>query len=315
MSQARIFREEALAALEMPDRHGAPLNLLPGWTKLAYWFVVAVVLGALVYSSLAFVSDYAEGAAVVRVEGRLDLTTSTGGTAMDVLAQQGERVRENQVLVRFYSGLEQQELDHTNREFALTLVRILQDPQNEGARQALSSLRAQRELARARIWARTVVAPRSGVVANVRVRPGQSLAQGAVVLTLIDDDASAYSVVALVPGQYRPMLKTGMMLRFQLDGYPHVYSHLAIESIGDEAVGPTEVRRYLGEEVGDALAVQGSLVLVRARLKDRTFVFDGKAYRYYDGIPGKADISVRSTRLIVLLFPMLREVLDHGSRS
>src|SRR5260370_28122549 len=139
----------------MRDRHGAPLKLVPGWTKLAYWFVVAVVLGALVYSSLAFVSDYAEGAAVVRVEGRLDLTTSTGGTAMDVLAQQGERVRENQALVRFYSGLEQQELDHTNREFALTLVRILQHPHNECARQALASLPPRPEPARARLSDRT----------------------------------------------------------------------------------------------------------------------------------------------------------------
>jgi multidrug efflux pump subunit AcrA (membrane-fusion protein) len=311
-----VFRQEAVEALETPDEvQGAPLHLLPGWTKAAYWFVVAVVFGALVYSSLGFVSDYAEGPAVVRVEGRLDLTTSTGGTAMEVLVQQGDHVRENQALVHFYSGLEEQELDHTDREFELTLVRLLQDPTNEGARQALSSLRAQRELATSRLRMRTVFAPRAGLVTNVRVRPGQSLAQGEIVLTLADETTPNYAVVALVPGSYRPMLKVGMPLRLELDGYPHAYSRIPIESIGDEAVGPTEVRRYLGEEVGDALAVQGSLVLVRARLKDRTFDFDGKTYNYYDGIPGRIDIPVRSTRLIVMLFPMLREVFEHGSRT
>jgi multidrug efflux pump subunit AcrA (membrane-fusion protein) len=310
-----VFRQEAVAALDVPEHHGAPLHLVPGWTKVAYWFVVAIVVGAVVFASLAFVSDYAEGPAVVRVDGRLDLTTQTGGTAMDVAVQQGAHVVPGQVLVRFYSGMEQQELDHTNREFDLTLIRLLQDPTNEGARQALASLRAQRELALARIRTRTVVAPGRGVVASVRVRPGQSLAPGDVVATLLDESAGSYSVVALVPGQYRPALKAGMPLRLELDGYPRVYARMSIESIGDEAVGPTEVRRYLGEEVADTLAVQGSLVLVRAHLKEQTFVFDGKSYRYYDGIPGRVDVPVRQTRLIVLLLPVLREVFAHGSRA
>jgi membrane fusion protein (multidrug efflux system) len=313
VSHSSIFRQEAVDALETgPEQAGAPLHLLPGWTRFAYWFVVASVVGALLYACLTSVSDYAEGLAVVRVDGRLDLTTSTGGTAMDVAVQQGQRVREGQTLVRFYTGLEQQELDHANREFELMLVRLLQDPNNDASRQSLSSLRAQRELAAARIRARSVVSPRAGVVANIRVRPGQSVAQGDVVLTLVDDSTAGYSVVALVPGQFRPMLKTGMPLRFELDGYPHVYKSLPIDSIGNEAVGPSEVRRYLGDEVGDTLPVQGSLVLVRAKLHDQTFLFDGKAYRYYDGIPGRVDVPVRSTRLVVMLFPVLREVVGHG---
>src|SRR5579859_1108183 len=79
-----MFRQEAIDALDKPKLEGAPLHLLPVWTKVAYWFVVALVIGAVVYSSLASVNDYAQGPAVVRVNGRLDLTTSTGGTAMDV---------------------------------------------------------------------------------------------------------------------------------------------------------------------------------------------------------------------------------------
>jgi multidrug efflux pump subunit AcrA (membrane-fusion protein) len=306
-----IFRQEAVNALETGhNQEGAPLQLLPGWTKLAYWFVVAAVLTALVYSSVTFVSDYAEGPAVVRVEGRLDLTTATGGTATEIKVKQGDRVREGQVLIRFYTWLEQQELDHANREFELMLVRLLQDAQNDGARQSLSALRAQKELAAARIRARSVVAPRAGVVANVRMRRGQSVGAGEVVITLApEENAGSYSVVALVPGQYRPMLKTGMALRFELEGYPRVYKRIPIEAIGDEAVGPTEIRRYLGDEVADTLPVQGSLVLLRAHLPDGNFVYEGKSYRYYDGIPGRIDVSVRSTRLIIMIFPMLREVI------
>jgi multidrug efflux pump subunit AcrA (membrane-fusion protein) len=315
VNQASVFRQEAVQAIEVGEGHGAPLHLLPGWTKVAYWLLVAIVVGGIVYSSLAFVSDYAEGPAVVRVEGRFDLTTSTGGTAMDVAVKQGDHVREGQVLVRFYTGLEQQDLDHVNREFELMLVRLLQDANNDAARQGLASLRAERELAAARLRARTVVAPRSGVITNLRIRPGQSLSPGEIVASLVDESAASYSVVALVPGQLRPMLVVGMPMRFSLVGYPHVYQNLVIDSIGNEVIGPTEVRRYLGEEVGDALPVQGSLVLVRAHLQQRTFMYDGKTYDYYDGIPGMIDAKVRSTRLIIMLVPALREVLQNGSRT
>ena len=134
-------------------------------------------------------------------------------------------------------------------------------------------------------------------------------------MTLVDEGTSSYSVAALLPGQYRPMLKPGMTLRFELEGYPHVYSRMPIEFVGNEAVGPSEIRRYLGDEVSDTLPVQGSLVLVRARLQDRTFLYDGKSYQYYDGIPGRVDVATRSTRLILMLFPMLREVFANGQRT
>jgi membrane fusion protein (multidrug efflux system) len=104
------------------------------------------------------------------------------------------------------------------------------------------------------------------------------------------------------------MLKRGMPLRFALDGYPHVARHLVVEAVGDEVVGPSEVRRYLGQELGDTLPMEGSLVLVRARLDQPTFAWKGQSFRYYDGIPGKVDVRVRSVRLINMLFPAFEEL-------
>ena len=110
-------------------------------------------------------------------------------------------------------------------------------------------------------------------------------------------------MVALLPGSFRPMLRPGMPLRFSLDGYPQARSELVVDSVGDEAVGPQEVRRYLGHELGDTLAVTGSLVLVHAHLPERTFDFEGQRYRYYDGIPGRADVRVRTMRLVSHVVP------------
>jgi hypothetical protein len=59
------------------------------------------------------------------------------------------------------------------------------------------------------------------------------------------------------------------------------------------------------------MAVQGSLVLLTAKLPEQTFKFEGRVYHYYDGIPGKVDVRVRSLRLLVMLFPIFKEVLGN----
>lgn len=306
-----IFRKEALDALQQSDNEGALVKLLPIWIRFTYWFVVVLVVAGIAYSASAAVSEFASGPAVVRVDGRLDLTTPSGGVVEAVDVQAGQRVTAGQVLVRFHGAREAIELGHARRELELQLVKVLRDPADESARQSLASLRAAKELAEARLKERAVLAPRAGTVGNLRIRPGQMLAPGDVVLTLLDDH-SAYVVVALVPGQFRPMLKKSLTLRLELEGFPYTYKDLPIESIGDEVVGPNEVRRYLGNDLGDTLPVQGSLVLVRARLPDRSFKFEGKTYDYYDGVPGHADIRVRSLKLLVMAFPMFKEILGDG---
>jgi multidrug efflux pump subunit AcrA (membrane-fusion protein) len=303
-----LFRKEAEEAFASGGQRGAPLALAPRWISHSYWLIVAVAVAALLFALIAKVGEFAHGPAVVRALGRLDLATPTGGIVIGVDVQPGMRVAAGQTLVRFHTEAERQELDHIDREFELKLVRILLQPGDETARQSLASLRAARELAAARLKERQVVAPSAGVVRNLRIRPGQMLAPGDLVLTLVDEANTAFSVIALVPGQFRPMLKPGMPLRFELEGYPQLASHLVVESVGDEVVGPSEMRRYLGQELGDTLAVQGGLVLVRALLPQATFRWKGQDYGFYDGIPGRVDVRVRSLRLLAMLFPALEEL-------
>jgi len=307
-----LFRGEALQALEQPRPEGALLALEPGWIARGYWLLLAGAAAGLLFSTVARVGEYARGPAVVRVDGRLDLTTATGGLVLEVEVSAGERVTAGQTLVRLHAGAEQQELARLDREFELKLARVLLHSADDATRQSLAELRAARELAAARLAERQVIAPRAGVVRNLRIRAGQLLAPGDVVVTLADEDSAGQAVVALVPGQFRPLLGPGMPARFVLEGYPQVAATLEIESVGDEIVGPTEVRRYLGRELGDTLPVEGSLVLVRARLPEATFALEGQRYRYYDGVPGRVDVRVRSVRLLALLFPALREVFARG---
>ena len=201
-------------------------------------------------------------------------------------------------------------MERIQREFELQLVRVLQDPSDESARQALTSLRAERELAEARQQARTLRAPHAGVVGHLRVRQGQYVNPGENVVSVVGDDVHV-TLVALLPGGYRPRLEPGKPLRVELNGFNHEYQTFTIESVGDQVIGPSEVRRYLGVDSGDAVELSGPMVLVRARIEAPTFTIKGKTFNYYDGMLAQADARVHKERILVTLIPGLKGALGH----
>lgn len=299
------FRQEALDYHAGAERGGALLRLSPGWARGSYWLLLATVCATAVYGIFGRLYDYAGGPAVIRVEGRVDLTARIAGTVASVAVQPGQRVSEGQPLVQFFMDEEHAERERLQREFELQLLKLLRDPSDAAARESLTSLRAQRELAAARLRQRLVRAPRAGVVSDVRIRPGQHLGVGEHILTLVGDDARL-SLVALLPGRYRPMLRPGMPLRFELSGYRYEYRQLTIDSIGDEIIGPAEAKRYLGPDVADGVAIDGPVVLVRAHLPSAGFSSEGRAYRYFDGLPARAEARVRAEPIVVTFLPALK---------
>ena len=82
---------------------------------------------------------------------------------------------------------------------------------------------------------------------------------------------------------------------------------LVVEDVSEEVIGPLEVRRYLGQELADALVMQGGAkVLVTARVDASTFTSDGVSYGYYDGLTGLAEVRVRRQSILATLIPALR---------
>ncbi|HBL30974.1 MAG TPA: hemolysin D, partial [Acidobacteria bacterium] len=154
-------------------------------------------------------------------------------------------------------------------------------------------------------------APAAGAVDDVRVRPGQPVAPGQGLLTL-SGAAGERTVVALLPGEFRPQLRPGMALRMELQGYRYAYQHLTVLDVGSEVVGPAEARRYLGDEIADAATLGGPVILVTARLPVATFQAEGKTRRYHDGMWGRAEVQVRSERILVALIPALKALTEAG---
>lgn len=305
-----LFREEALRhAHRGRGVEGDVLRLSPAWTRWAYWLLVAAFGVSGLYMALGTVYEYAAGPAVIWISGRSSLTATVAGTVEAVEVQPGQRVEAGAVLVRFRSEREVAELDRLQREFDLQLAKTLRDPSDEAARQSLTALRTQRDLARARVEQLSVRAQQGGVVGDVRIRPGQHLNPGDVVLTMLGEDTRC-SIVAMLPAHYRPQLAPGMSMRFEVTGYRYAYQDMTIESVGTQIIGPNEVQRYLGSEIADTIKVEGPMVLVEARPSSRTFEVDGVQFEMHHGMNGLAEARVRSQTLLTTLVPGLRAVLE-----
>jgi multidrug resistance efflux pump len=289
------------------QHEGEVLRLTPRWTSWTFGLLVGVFVIAVLYAVLGTMDEYATGVAIVRVEGRAELTARQPGIVQTVEVQPGQRVGVGQVLVRFHGDVA--ELERVDQEFDLQLMKTLANPADESARQALTGLRAARELAHARLEEKLLRAPAAGVVSDVRIRTGQSLQGGDPVLSLITSDAS-FRVVAILPGQYRPRLRPGMKLRIEMTGYHYAYREIEIESIGDEVVGPAEIRRTLGPELGDTLPIAGPVVLVTAKLPTRTFTAQGREYAYFEGMQGQAEARVGTESIAAALIPGLKAFFE-----
>jgi multidrug efflux pump subunit AcrA (membrane-fusion protein) len=290
------FRPAAIEHYQRPQRDGALLRLTPEWTRLAWWTLLGTLLTAVVYVAVAPLHQYAAGPAVVRVDGRNDVTAQESATVQSVRVRPGQKVRAGELLVELHGEQEAADLGRLQREFELQLIKLLADPSDAAAGSALTTLRAERERADARLQQRSIRAQRDGVVSDVRVRPGEHLAPGDLVLTLLAADAQLM-LVALVPGSYRPLLRAGMPLGFELPGWRNARTELTIADVSDEIVGPAEARRFLGGEIADAVTLSGPVVVVRAKLPSSSFVADGQRYRYYDGLYGRAEVRVRMRRM------------------
>ncbi len=308
-----LFRQEALAHhLRRDSGEGRVLELSPRWTRWAYRLLLFIFAGSLIFALVASVDEYARGSFIVRAHGRADVTTPQAGTVTAVEVEAGQKVAAGQLLARFYSAGEAAELGRIRREFELALIQRLRAPSDPATERILSSLRAQKELAEARLEERSLRSPVAGVVSDLRVRPGQHVLPGEVVVSVAGEQPEM-SVIAMLPGHFRPLIRSGMPLRLELDGYRYAYQRLQIDRVGEDVLAPSEARRFLGASAGDALTLGGPVIFVYARLPSSTFESSGREYLFHEGMRGSAEVRVRSEGVLTALIPGLEAVFTSRS--
>jgi multidrug resistance efflux pump len=300
-----IFRREAWEHYTTVGEEGALLRLAPVWLRATFWVVAASFATVILVFLVATVDDYADAPAFVRLEDREPVVARAQGVVQRVAVSPGEHVAGGQLLLSLHAMEEAAERDRVEREWEAQLARRLADPSDEAARQALFTLRPQLALAEARLTARELRSPRAGVVTDIRVRPGQAVAPGDIVLALTAGSSSA-SLIILLPGQVRPRVSPGQPARVELQGFPYRYQDLHIDALDDELVGPAEMKRYLGPDLADVVPLAGALLVARIYLPRPTFEAEGRQFNYFDGMVGKVHVRLATRSVLLSLFPFLR---------
>ncbi|WP_181197379.1 efflux RND transporter periplasmic adaptor subunit [Enhygromyxa salina] len=305
------FRVEALRARQAGERPGEVIRVTGAWVPVSYWLVLALVLVGFAYLAFGRINIYSAGPAVIHLHERRQITARSSGALAEILVEPGERVDAGQLLARLDDRVARSELTRAELSFRAELRARLLEPDDPVTAANLTDLRRQRDNAEAALVERELRAPVAGTVGDLRIRPGQHLSVGETLLSLLIDE-DARRVIALLPGSDRPQLRPGMVMRLELPGYQRAYQHLHVRHVGEEVVGPSEARRFLGPTQADALALDGPMVLVEAELDEPSFVVDDQRYDYHEGMLALAEVRVRSESLLEMLFPALRGVLPRG---
>lgn len=239
----------------------------PDWARWNYLLVLGIVVGALTFGAFGTISQYADGPAVIRTVEWVAVTAPSPGIVDSVPATPGAHVTRGDILVRFRAADEQAQLPSVQYESDF------------------------------------VRAPATGTVGEVRVKQGQRVAAGELIVSIASE--GGFTVIALLPRRYRRSLVEGQSLQLEVAGYQYAYQTLTIERIDDELVGPQDVRRVLGPEVADSLAVNFPVVAVHASLPS-TFISGAATYRYVDGMHATARARLGSQRILTSLLPAIK---------
>lgn len=300
-----LFRREAIEHQRSRELRAELLAIDPAATHWGFRLLCAGMAIGLIFFILGRLNEYASGPAFVRLDGRTTITATAAGLVTKVLVVPGDRVEKGDVLVRLHATDELDQLETATRELESQIERLLLHPDDAVTRAAIVSLRSQRDLAQERVDQRTIRAPHGGTIGDVRVREGQVVEPGLRMLDL-QDATSAATVIALLPGRYRPMLHAGDKLRFELDGFHHRAHELVVSHVGDQIVGPSEAARFLGRDLADAFQIGGPVVLVQAALDRSSFDLDGEHYDFASGMYGKAEAVVRNEPIAYAFVPSLK---------
>ena len=302
-----LFRPEAVAAAS-DARWGDVVRVAPGWLPWAYRLLAVVLASACAVIALYHLTTYSTGTAIIRSLQRVPAVTRTTGNVAAVIVAPGDRVAAGAVIARLDDTKERADAERVEREYDDQLRNHMLDPSEPAADQAVRSLGVELAQARGALDERAIRAAAPGRIADVRVRAGQHVEPGDIAATIVDGDGGL-EVIALLPGADRPQLAPNMTMRLELAGYRYAYQALAIDSVSDDVISPSEARRVLGAEVADSVHIDGPVVVVRGRLREPTFEVDGATYRYHDGMLGQAEVSVRQERIVFALLPGVRRLL------
>ncbi|HEX7842801.1 MAG TPA: HlyD family efflux transporter periplasmic adaptor subunit, partial [Kofleriaceae bacterium] len=308
-----LYRGEALEAHRSRGQEGQLVQLSPAWVKRAYPILILTLLVGIGFAVFVKVPTYSTGTAVVVFEGSTSVTATASGTVDKVFVKENEAVKKGDPLVRLNSPEEAAALTQTETEWRDMQVQFLFDQSDEQVKKQLAQAATNRDHALARVEARTIRAPRDGVVTNLHVKEGVAVQLGGYVMQITDEN-SEIEVLAFLPSKDSPRIREKMDLQLELDGYTKARVIGAITHVQPDAVSGTEAAKLGGDMLVESIARElqagtGTWITARAHLPSRTFKAEHNTYHYHHGMHAKVEVKIQSKPFLVTLVPGLQKYL------
>ena len=306
-----LNRGEALEAHRTRGQEGTLVQLSPAWVKRAYPLLVITMLAAIGFAVFIKVPTYSTGSAVITFEGSMSVTATATGTVEKVFIKENEAVKKGDPLIRLNSPQEASQLAASETEWRDAEIQFLFDQTDPQVAKQLKTAATARDHSLATVEARTIRAPRDGVVTNLHVKEGVAVQLGGYILQITDEN-SDIEVLAFLPGTDGPRIRDAMPLQLELEGYTKARAIATITHVQPDVVSGTEAAKLAGDMLAESVARElqtGTWISVRARLPSRTFKAEHSTYHYHHGMHAKVEVKIRSKPFLVTLLPALEKYL------
>ncbi|MEM9291058.1 MAG: hypothetical protein AAGD01_05210 [Acidobacteriota bacterium] len=141
--------------------------------------------------------------------------------------------------------------------------------------------------------------------------------QGRAVVVLPQGGESGSSgarVVALFPGHLRPLLKEGMPLRFEVDGFRDSVKTVPVAQLEEGVLSVAQVEERLGVDFADSEVPVEGIAVVYGELPAEGFEATGESLTWHHGLRGRVHISLGERRLLPTLLPGLQPLFGDDER-
>ena len=302
-----LYRGEALEAHRSRGHEGVAIELSPGWVRRTYPLLIIGLVVAIIFAIFIHVPTYSSGRGVVVLEGAR-VPAPSGGNVEKVFVTAGDGVKKGMPIVKLIST-EETTIDAQNRkEYEIAAYAFLDDQNDAATRFKLASAMFARDGSHARLEAKTIRASRDGLISDTRVHQGSQLNPGDSVATIIDPNVEPV-VWVFLPGGDRPRIRVTQVVQIDIPGYNKTRERAIITGVNPEVVSGNEAGRFIGPELADALKLEGSFTLARARLPSRQFIAQKQKLFYYHGMLVGAEVKIQNKPFLVTLLPALEKYL------
>jgi len=308
LDKGSLYRGEALEAHRTRGNEGVLVHLSPGWVRRTYPFLLVAILAALVFTAFIKVPTYSSGSGVMVMEGT-PVTSGLNGNVSELFVKSNQMVKKGSPILKFSSQAERDELESAQKEEDAYTSSYLFDQTDAENRKNLIAAAQKVEATQKRIELKTVRAPIDGVISDIRARKGENLNPGEAIATILPEDAEV-TVLTFLDAKDRPRLHKGMNMKVNLAGYTKAPETAKIIDVGNDAVSPETVGKYLGTSLAGSVKLgASSYIIVKAKMPKRTFKSQNQTLYYHHGMQAKVDVLVAEKPFLVTLIPALERYL------